>query len=96
MTFPATQRVQRRAHVGVVCSGDLELLLEPSATAEAEIVVQTKVSGYRQIWEALLTRFFERHAIAVKIEIHDAGATPGTVWLRLEQGMELACEERAP
>jgi malonate decarboxylase delta subunit len=78
-----------------VSSGDLELLLEPGNAGETIVVVQTKVSGYRQIWEALLKRFFERHPIEVNVEIRDGGATPGTVWLRLEQGMELALEERA-
>jgi len=95
MTFPASQRVRRRAHVGVVSSGDLELLLEPGNADEAIVVVQTKVSGYRKIWETLLKRFFERHAFIVSVEIRDGGATPGTVWLRLEQGMELAVEDRA-
>jgi malonate decarboxylase delta subunit len=90
VTYPGEQAVQRHAHVGVVSSGDLELLLEPNPGTGAEISVTTRVSGHRHTWEAVLQRFFERHPYAVKVEIRDNGATPGTVWLRLEQGLELA------
>lgn len=93
LIIPARDRVASRAHVGVVGSGDLELLLEPSAENEATITVTTKVSGHRATWEAVIKRFFERHPYAVRVEIRDSGATPGTVWLRLEQGIELACKD---
>jgi malonate decarboxylase delta subunit len=89
LVFPATAQVAHRAHVGVVSSGDLEVLLEPAST-QASIFVTTKVAGHRKTWEAVLGRFFERNAAAVTIEISDHGATPGTVWLRLEQALELA------
>ena len=92
-TYAAERQVQRRSHVGVVSSGDLELLLEPTDGAEATVKVRTKVAGHRKTWEAVLQRFFERHAPAVKIEIRDNGATPGTVLLRLEQALELACKD---
>ena len=92
--FPATAAVVRRAHVGVVASGDMEVLLEPMQDG-AEIRVVTMVSGYRKIWETVLGRFFERYPYRVAIEINDHGATPGLVWLRLEQGLELALQEPA-
>jgi malonate decarboxylase delta subunit len=84
--------VLQRAHIGVVASGDLELLLEP-AESVATISVLTTVSGHRNIWEAVLSRFFERYPYAVSIEINDHGATPGLVWLRLEQAVERSLEE---
>ncbi len=90
LSCPGEQPVERRAHVGVVGSGDLELLLEPNTGAGVEISITTRVSGHRKTWEAVLHRFFDRHPYAVKVEIRDSGATPGTVWLRLEQGIELA------
>jgi malonate decarboxylase delta subunit len=86
--------VAQRAHVGVVASGDMELLLEPSRD-KAEIRVITMVSGHRRTWDTVLGRFFERYPYAVSIEINDHGATPGLVWLRLLQAVELAVKETA-
>jgi len=92
MSFAADNVVAQRAHIGVVASGDMELLLEPRSSG-AQVRVITTVSGHRKTWEAVLTRFFERHPYAVAIEINDHGATPGVVWLRLEQALELALKE---
>ena len=89
MSFPAEERVLRRSHVGVVASGDLEILIEPAAE-QATVYVLTNVAGHRRTWEAVLQRFFGQYPVAVRAEINDHGATPGTVWLRLEQAMEAA------
>ena len=87
---PATQPVSRRAHVGVVGSGDLEVLFEPSPDAATHVVVRTSVDGFDEVWKAALERFFARHDVAASIEINDFGATPGVVALRLEQALELS------
>ena len=89
MRYPAEQAALRRGHVGVVASGDLEILLEPSPD-EVTVSVVTNVSGHRKTWEAVLQRFFTQYPVRVRVEISDHGATPGTVWLRLEQALELA------
>jgi malonate decarboxylase delta subunit len=81
--------VSRRAHVGAVASGNLEVLCEP-AGAGARITVETSVDGYEPVWRATLERFLERNPIAATIEINDFGATPAMVSLRLEQALELA------
>ena len=86
--YPASERVPRRAHVGVVGSGDLEVLLEPSEAGEARVAIRTSVDGYGAVWKRVLDRFFERWAGAASIEINDFGATPGMVTLRLEQAAE--------
>jgi malonate decarboxylase delta subunit len=88
--FQATDRAARRAHVGVVGSGDLEVLLEPASEARTEVVVRTSVDGYRDVWTNVLERFFARHPVAASIEINDFGATPGVVALRLAQAVEEA------
>jgi malonate decarboxylase delta subunit len=87
-TYPARQRVARRVHVGVVGSGDLEVLLEPSADAQAHVAVTTSVDGFGTVWQHVLDRFFTRFDGAAAIEINDFGATPGMVLLRLEQAAE--------
>jgi malonate decarboxylase delta subunit len=74
--------------VGVVASGDLEVLIEPSQKQTAEVRVRTSVGGYGPIWKQVLDRFFSRFDHAAYVEINDSGATPGTVTLRLEQAAE--------
>ncbi len=86
--FPARRTVAARAHVGVVGSGDLEVLLVPSETMHARVVVNTSVDGYGHIWKSVLDRFFTRYDGAASIEINDFGATPGVVALRLAEAAE--------
>jgi malonate decarboxylase delta subunit len=87
-TFPAKRAVQQRVHVGVVGSGDLEVLMEPSTTPTATVVVNTSVDGFHVVWQAVLERFFSHFDALVAIEINDFGASPGVVALRLEQAAE--------
>jgi malonate decarboxylase delta subunit len=87
-TYPARLRLERRVHVGVVGSGDLEVLLEPSTDGQAHVSVSTSVDGFGTVWKNVLDRFFSRFEGAVRIEINDFGATPGVVMLRLEQAAE--------
>ena len=86
--YPASRPVSRRAHVGVVGSGDLEVLLEPSLDERAHVTVRTSADGFGEVWQTVLNRFFTRNDLAAIIEINDAGATPGTVALRLAQAVE--------
>jgi malonate decarboxylase delta subunit len=88
--YPAKRKISGRAHVGVVGSGDLEVLLEPAAGNSSHVLIRTSVDGFRGTWKAVLDRFFSRYDGAVRIEINDAGATPGSVQLRLEQAVEVS------
>ncbi|MFD5144590.1 malonate decarboxylase subunit delta [Streptomyces sp. NPDC058401] len=88
-TFPGTVSAVRRAHVGVVGSGDLEILVEP-ADSGITVALRTSVDGFDTIWQAVLERFFSRTDLAAKVQINDFGATPGTVALRLAQAVEAA------
>jgi len=87
--FPAGQPARGRALVGCVGSGDLEVLLEPGQAGTLTIQVQTSVNGSQQRWQHLFARMFDGQTPpAMTIDIHDFGATPGVVRLRLEQGFE--------
>jgi len=88
LSYPATKRVSKRAHVGVVGYGDLEVLLEPAEGEIATVFIRTSVNGFRDTWKAVLDRFFTKYDGAARIQINDAGATPGNVMLRLEQAVE--------
>jgi malonate decarboxylase delta subunit len=85
----AKRRVTKKAHVGLAGSGDMEILMEPSQTGTAHISIQPSVNGFSSSWKAVLDRFFTKYDGAVRIHINDAGATPGSVMLRLEQAVTM-------
>jgi malonate decarboxylase delta subunit len=76
--------------VGVVASGNLEVLVEPGGGAgRCRIEVATSVQGFSEIWGAVLRDFAARHAVAgLTLSVNDAGATPAVVTLRLAQAVE--------
>jgi malonate decarboxylase delta subunit len=73
--------------VGVVGSGNLEVLMEPGQDpARCTISITTSARGFGPIWEAVAQNFQARHQLAgVAISINDMGATPAVVSLRLDQ-----------
>jgi malonate decarboxylase delta subunit len=88
--YPAAKRrIAKRAHVGVVGSGDMEVLMEPAQGEGAHVAITTSVDGFQDSWKSVLDRFFSKFDGAVRIQINDAGATPGSVLLRLEQAAEV-------
>lgn len=93
--FPAEHTPGAPTHVGVVASGDLEVLLERSPDAAgrgtvAEVRVRTSVDGFDTVWRATLERFFAHTPLGGRWELNDFGATPAVVTLRLRQAAEAA------
>ncbi|RFU64963.1 malonate decarboxylase subunit delta [Peribacillus glennii] len=88
--YEATKVIHKRSHVGVVGSGDLEVLLEPSDSGRAHIHIRTGSEGFGEVWKLVLDRFFTVNDIAAKVTINDFGATPGVVNLRLAQALEVS------
>ena len=76
--------------VGVVGSGNLEVLIEPAQLGGAcEIEVRTAAVGFGATWEAVMADFHARWQLAdARISINDMGATPAVVGLRLDQAVE--------
>ena len=64
-SFPATKRIEQFAHVGVVGSGDLEIMMEPSDDLQSEVTIRTGISGFKTIWEPVIQRFFTQHDFAM-------------------------------
>ena len=78
--------------VGVVGSGNLEVLLELAPAGadptSSRFHVQTSARGFAAIWHAVLNDFHERHGYrGIEVSINDMGATPAVVTLRLEQAI---------
>ena len=93
----------RRSMVGVVGSGDLEVLLEPGTAGRTRVRVTTSVNGYAAVWKAQIDLLFAPPAAgeplpAADIEINDFGATPGVVGIRVAQAFDAlqAAGEGAP
>ena len=81
--------LQQQVLVGVVGSGDLEVLVEPHSDL-IRIQICTSVDGMGPIWQALMQRLFATGVLpAMRIDINDFGATPGVVRLRVEQALEI-------
>ena len=74
--------------VGVVGSGNLEVLLEPTADDCCAVHIETSARGFGSTWEAVVGDFHRRHPLAgLRVSIHDMGATPAVVSLRLDQAV---------
>ena len=82
---------KEQAIIGVVASGNLEVLLErvlPDRHCEVDIA--TTAAGFDDTWKAVVAEFVERHSPGgLRISINDGGARPDTVFLRLMQGTAL-------
>ncbi len=84
-----------QAIIGVVASGNLEVLLErvlPDSTCEVQIA--TPIKGYDATWQAVVAEFVARSSPGgLRISINDGGARPDTAYLRLMQGCALMEQE---
>ncbi|MFC5460968.1 malonate decarboxylase acyl carrier protein [Massilia niabensis] len=76
--------------VGVVSSGNLEVLIEPAPLAGGcEIEIRTAANGFGPTWQAVMADFHDRWQLTdTRICINDMGATPAVVSLRLDQAAE--------
>lgn len=74
--------------IGVVGSGNLEVMVEPAAPGVCTVEVETSARGFQVIWRAVLEDFHQRHKLAaLQVSINDMGATPAVVSLRLQQAV---------
>jgi malonate decarboxylase delta subunit len=74
-------------HIGVVGSGDLEVLLRRKDSSAVDVKITTPVTGFDDIWKAVLTKAVVDASVGgISIEINDNNATPFIVATRLRQG----------
>jgi malonate decarboxylase delta subunit len=86
---------KRSAIVGVVASGNLEVLVERVLpNAECQVEIKTAAVGFEEVWDAVVADFVERYSPGgLKFSINDGGARPDTVSLRLAQAARLIGED---
>jgi malonate decarboxylase delta subunit len=95
-TLEFQRQTQQRAEgdrpnglVGVVASGNLEVLLERVLDdTRCAVIIKTPLGGDEGIWRAVIDDFFTRFSPGgLRISVNDCGARPDTVSLRLAQGV---------
>ncbi len=87
--------VKRMAIIGVVASGDLEVLVERVLPdSECMLEIKTAAEGFGEVWDAVVADFVERYSPGgLKFSINDGGARPDTVSLRLAQAVRMMAED---
>lgn len=80
---------QEWAHLGVVGSGDMEVLLEKKDyNGAVKVKVVTPVRGFEKVWNLVLEKFVRTHSLGdILIEINDNNATPVVASMRLRQAL---------
>jgi malonate decarboxylase delta subunit len=86
---------RKSAIVGVVGSGNLEVLVERVLPdAECALDIKTAAIGFGEVWTAVIGDFVERYSPGgLRFSINDGGARPDTVSLRLAQAVRLIAED---
>ncbi|MEI9988404.1 MAG: malonate decarboxylase acyl carrier protein [Rhizomicrobium sp.] len=86
---------QKMAIIGVVASGNLEVLAERVLPqTECVVEIKTAAEGFGAVWNAVVADFVERYSPGgLKLSINDGGARPDTVMLRLAQAVRLISED---
>lgn len=87
--------VKSAAIVGVVASGNLEVLVERILPdTDCQVDIRTAAHGFGAVWQAVVADFVERRSPGgLKLSINDGGARPDTVALRLAQAVRLIEED---
>ena len=85
-----------QALVGVVASGNLEVLAERVLPdTECEVAIATSAKGFGDVWAAVVADFVERRSPGgLRLSINDGGARPDTVALRLAQAVRSLEDDR--
>ena len=65
--------------VGVVASGNLEVLIEPASSDRCDFRIETSARGFGAIWQAVVHDFHERHGLAGATGDRGDGAADGAV-----------------
>ena len=84
------------ALVGVVASGNLEVLAERVLPdTDCEVAIATAARGFGAVWAAVVADFVARRSPGgLRLSINDGGARPDTVALRLAQAVRAMEDER--
>lgn len=76
--------------VGVVASGNLEVMMEHQRLdGKCVFAIDTAAAGFAASWRAVIADFMDRHHPAdLRVAINDNAASPAVASLRLDQAYE--------
>ena len=77
--------------VGVVASGNLEVLVEENSIQKDKTTfdIKTSAGGYEETWKAVVNDIADEYETGgLNFNINDSGAVPAVVSLRLRQAIE--------
>ena len=77
--------------VGVVASGNLEVLIEENDNQanKTSFDIKTSAEGYEETWKAVISDIVEEYEVGgLNFSINDCGAVPAVTSLRLKQAIE--------
>lgn len=96
-TNSAAAGTRTQAIVGVVASGNLEVLVERVMPTDSCVIdIATAAHGFGDVWKAVTADFISRRAAGgLRLSVNDGGARPDTVALRLAQSVRLMEEPEA-
>ena len=82
--------------VGVVASGNLEVLVERVLPdTECRVEVRTTAGGFGALWQAVVSDVVDRRSPGgLRLSVNDGGARPDTVALRLAQAVRAMEDDR--
>jgi malonate decarboxylase delta subunit len=94
--LPRAKGSRHQALVGVVASGDLEVLVERTLPdGDCEVDIRTSVTGFGDVWRAVVAEFVQRRSPGgLKLSVNDGGARPDMVSLRLAQAVQAVAGDR--
>lgn len=86
---------RKLAVIGVVASGNLEVLAERVLPdSECLVEIRTAAAGFGEVWDAVIADFVKGYSPGgLRFSINDGGARPDTVSLRLAQAARLMEED---
>ena len=96
LTYPCHLKPKSKfqVQVGVVSSGDLEVLFSFSKETKFSVEITSTADNSAQRWHDLFDRLSAvKNLPAGQRIIHDFAATPGVARLRIEQALERASYE---
>ena len=82
---------RKLAIVGVVASGNLEVLTERTLPDDqCRVEIKTAAVGFETVWTSVINDFVERYSPGgLSFSINDGGARPDTVMLRMAQAVRV-------
>lgn len=90
LEFNGTRDINKESIAGIAKKKDVEIKIKKANESKSKVTINSDINTDKNLWEALLDRFFLVSEIHADIEINDFGAKPSTISFRLNEALEIA------